>query len=280
MYPCTGNGDADMTRIYQDYQDEPADVFLPLPEGLACDFYALEMENFSEDCTFFEQVIPKSGTILEMGCGTGRVARHLAHKNRQITGIDISLPMLRLAARHRHPHCSFLCMDMLAPAFRKPFDAILIPYNTLNLFINPDSIRRCLLGCRASLQREGRLVVQLYIPTTDFRENHRTTFQFQMFNRPDGGRIIKEILTRYQPNSQTVQLEDRFRVRPMQPGMTNEDYHAFSSITGFSLAEWLAFFAAADFTADHIYGNYSYAPYDPAESSCCLLVLKQQENSK
>ncbi|MDK9708654.1 MAG: class I SAM-dependent methyltransferase [Desulforhopalus sp.] len=265
-----------MVTIYQNYQDEPADVFLPLPEELACDFYALEMENFSEDCDFFEQVIPKSGVILEMGCGTGRVARHLAHKNRPVTGIDISLPMLRLAVQHRHPHCSFLCMDMLAPAFRKFFDTILIPYNTLNLFTNPANIRRCLLGCRANLQRKGRLVIQLYIPTTDFRENHRTTFQFQMFNRPGGGRLIKEILTRYQPESQTVQLEDRFRVRPMQQGIANEDYQVFSSIAGFSLGEWMAFFAAAGFTAEHIYGNYSCGSYDPTGSSCCLLVLKRQ----
>jgi SAM-dependent methyltransferase len=265
-----------MVKIYRDYQDEPGDVFQPLPEELAAAFYALEMENFSEDSVFFENTLPEHGAVLEMGCGTGRVARLLAQENRPMTGIDISTPMLRLAIQHRHPNCSFLCMDMLAPAFRKPFEAILIPYNTLNLLSSEQTILRCLHGCKTNLRREGRLIVQIFIPTTDFLSSERTTFQFQTFNRPDGGRIIKEILKKYLPESQKVQLEERFRIRPMQKGLANEDYHTRTCITAFGLEKWLYLFAEANFTPEHIYGSYTCGPYDAALSSCCLLVLKRQ----
>lgn len=265
-----------MVTIYRDYQDEPDDVFLSLPEDLAASFYALEMENFSEDCVFFNKVLPEHGSVLEMGCGTGRVARHLARKNRPITGIDISLPILRLATQHQQPHCSFLCMDMLAPAFNRPFDTILIPYNTLNLFTTREKILRCLLGCRENLYREGILIVQLFIPTQDFLDKQRTTFQFQMFDRPGSGRIIKEILKKYLPESQTVQLEERFRIRPMQKGVANEDYRATTCIAAFNLATWLAIFARANFIPQHIWGSYGFAPYDATLSTCCLLVLKRQ----
>ncbi len=263
-----------MVKIYGDYQDEPGDVFLPIPEDLAAGFYALEMEHFSEDCVFFEKVLPQHGAILEMGCGTGRVARHLARENRPMTGIDISLPMLRLAVKHRQRYCSFLCMDMLAPAFRKPFDAILIPYNTLNLLVTRERILRCLLACKANLRREGSIIVQLFIPTKDFLRSDRTTFQFQMFDRPGGGRIIKEILKRYLPEPQTMQLEERFRIRPMQEGLTNEDYHAIASIAAFPLPHWLIIFAEAQLNPVHIWGSYACTPYDSTASSCCLLVLK------
>ncbi len=265
-----------MAKIYRDYQDEPRDVFQPLPEDLAADFYALEMENFSEDSVFFKKVLPQHGAILEMGCGTGRVARSLAHENRPITGIDISMPMLRLAIQYRHPYCSFLCMDMLTPAFRKTFDAILIPYNTLNLLCTEQTIRHCLRGCKANLRAGGSLIVQLFIPTTDFSGSDRTTFQFQMFNRPGGGRIIKEILKKYLPESQTVQLEERYRIRPMQKGLANEDYHTRSCIAAFSLEKWLSLFAETNFIPEHMYGNYTGSSYDAAVSSCCLLVLKHQ----
>lgn len=265
-----------MVKIYRDYQDEPGDVFQPLPEDLAAGFYALEMENFSEDSVFFEKMLPQHGTVLEMGCGTGRVARRLAQENRPITGIDISMPMLRLAIQNRPPYCSFLCMDMLAPAFRKPFDAILIPYNTLNLLSSEHTILRCLHGCEANLGAEGRLIVQLFIPPTDFLSNDRTTFQFQMFNRPGGGRIIKEILKKYLPESQTVQLEERYRIRPMQKGLANEDYHAYTCIAAFSLEKWLSLFAETNFTPEHIYGDYTCNPYNVVLSSCCLLVLQRQ----
>ncbi len=265
-----------VVTIYRDYQDEPVDVFLSLPEELASKLYALEMENFSEDCIFFEKILPKHAAVLEMGCGTGRVSRHLAREIRPITGIDISLPMLRLATQYRQPYCSFLCMDMLAPAFRKPFDAILIPYNTLNLLSTEESILSCLGGCRENLYKEGVIIAQLFIPTTDFLRDDRTIFQFQLFDRPGGGRIIKEILKKYLPNSQTVRLEERYRIRPMQRGLANTDYQAITSIAGFCLEKWLSLFAKAKLTPEHIYGNYACDPYDAALSSTCLFVLKQQ----
>ena len=265
-----------MVTIYQDYQDEPDDVFLRLPDDLAASFYALEMENFSEDSVFFEKVLPEHGAVLEMGCGTGRVARYLAKKNRPVTGIDISIPMLRLAKQHRHPHCSFLCMDLLNPAFHKPFDAILIPYNTLNLLTTRQTILNCLLGCKENLRKEGRLIVQLFVPTKDFVETTRSSFQFQMFDRPGGGRIIKEIRKKYLAETQTIQLEERYRIRPMQKGQANEDYHAITSIAAFNLEIWLSLFAEVTFAPEHIYGNYLCAPYDATLSACCLIVLKQQ----
>ncbi len=264
-----------MVTIYKDYADEPSDTFLELPEDIAGNLYALEMDTFMEDCHFLAQLVPPRGRMLEMGCGTGRVARHLANRNRSFTGIDISMPMLRLAAAHRHPQCTFLCMDILAPAFSKPFDTILIPYHTLNLFTDRDQILRCLQGCREYLPRDGILIVQIFIPSMELQKNDRTTFQFQIFDQAGGGRIIKEILKKYLPDKQMVQLEERYRVRPMQTGQANTDYHAITNISGFPLETWLVFFAEADFVPQQIYGSYTGSPYDARISSCCILVLKR-----
>ena len=269
-----------MTTIYQNYQDEPDPLFLPLPEDLACLLYSLEMDGFTEDLTFYKAMLPSAGAVLEMGCGTGRVARGLAASNRPVTGIDISLAMVRQARKYLPPHCTFLCMDMLAPAFSRPFEAILIPYNTLNLFPAKAQILRALTGCRALLRAEGMLLVQLFIPTEEFRGSGKTTFQFQLFDRPEGGRIVKEIVKAYLPASQTVALEERFRIRPMQKGQKNEDYRRITTLAGYSLDQWLALFAEAGFEADQRWGSYDRRPYDPALSSCCLFILKHRKNFK
>ncbi len=84
-------------------------------------------------------------------------------------------------------------MDMVTPAFSIRFDAILIAYNTLNLLGSEEKILACLQGCKNSLRPQGKLLVQLFIPTEDFIQQKKT-FQFQMFDRPGGGKIIKEIL--------------------------------------------------------------------------------------
>ncbi len=268
-----------MTTIYKDYADEPKDVFLSLPEQLACDFYALEMDNYTADIVFFEKFLSQQGNFLELGCGTGRIAQQLSEtggQSRFVVGIDISIPMLRRALQRKtnssqHSPC-YLCMDMVHLAFSLRFDAILIPYNTLNLLGSEDTIIQCLQCCRQCLLPGGKLFVQLFVPTEDFIRQKKT-FQFQMFDRLDGGKIIKEILKYYQPESQTVQIEERYRVRPVQKGEEKEDYNSIYTIAGFSADKWFSIFSNAGFTAQKSYGDYLAHPYKKLTTSTLLAIL-------
>jgi len=262
-----------MTTIYQDYEDEPEDIFLPLPEELASEFYAIEMDSFTADIAFYEPLIPKYGSILEMGCGTGRIAGQLSNANRFAVGIDISLSMLQIAAKKCHPHCSYLCMDMINPCFAMKFDTIIIPYNTLNLLATMEQIIGCLQGCKKYLHTGGKLLVQLFVPTDNFTCNRKKTFQFQIFDRPQGGKIIKEIIKQYVSQSQSVLVEERFRVRPMQEGKPNDDYHSVYSIAGFSAEKWLFLFKQAGFNPESLYGDYMSSPYDSTASSSLLAIF-------
>jgi ubiquinone/menaquinone biosynthesis C-methylase UbiE len=270
-----------MVTIYQDYGDEPKDIFLSLPEELACEFYGLEMDSYTADTDFFEPLLPQQGTFLELGCGTGRIARKLAGLSgpaglsRFVIGIDISIPMLRLATQRQHPSersLCYLCMDMVQLAFSINFDAILIPYNTLNLLGSEDKIIQCLQGCRKFLQPGGKLLVQLFVPTEDFIRQKKT-FQFQMFDRPGGGKIIKEILKQYQPQSQSVHIEERFRVRPIQEGEAKEDWNSTYTIAGFSADQWLSIFSKTGFIPTNICGDYSGSPYHRSTTSTLLATL-------
>lgn len=267
-----------MVTIYQDYDDEPEDIFQPLPEKLACFFYALEMDGYTADIDFFNLLLPKQGAILELGCGTGRIARRLAESDgpdRLVLGIDNSLPMLQLAVQANHSHTNklyYIGMDMTRLAFLIDFAAILIPYNTLNLLGSEEKILQCLNCCRNLLQPGGKLLVQLFVPSKEFIRQQKT-FQFQIFDHPDGGKVIKEIRKHHTPLTQSVQIEERFRVRPMQAGKTNEDWHKIYTIAGFSADQWLALFKKTGFTKLGISGDYSGVAYDEATSSTLLATF-------
>lgn len=265
----------DMDTFYQDYDDEPEDVFLPLPAELACSLYTLEMDDFTADLDFFRPWLPKQGTILELGCGNGRITRKMAESSdRLVVGIDISLPMLRLAretSRSSLHNSRYLCMDMTQMAFDHRFSAILIPYNTLNLLATEDNIIKCLIGCRNLLQPKGRLLVELFTPNKSLI-HQRKTFQFQMFNRPGGGKIIKEIRKTYLPHNQSVQVEERYRVRPMQAGQANADWHRIFTVAGFAADRWLSLFRKAGLPWTDVFGDYGGNPYDHASSSTILAI--------
>lgn len=238
-----------MVKIYQDYDQEPEDVFLPLPDKLGCELYDLEMDQFSEDITFFEKYLPErtaKSTCLELGCGSGRVSRALCSPKREMVGIDLSLEMLTRARNQAKTGSHYLCMDMRQIAFSIQFDAILIPYNTLNLLQNEEDIITCLKICKELLLPGGKIFLHLYIPTTSFQNRPKKTFQFQMFDRPGGGRIIKEILKLYLPEPRKVLIEERYRIRPMQTGQSNEDWNQIYSIAGFDFKTWRSVFKKSD----------------------------------
>jgi SAM-dependent methyltransferase len=270
-----------MVTIYQDYDDEPEDSFLPLPEDLACRFYALEMDGYTADAEFFLPLLPRRGTFLELGCGTGRITGKIATQegvSRYIIGIDTSISMLRLARRKRHPSgqpLHYLCMDMVQLAFSIQFDAILIPYNTLNLLRTEDNILECLRGCGRLLRPGGMLLIQIFIPTEDFIRRKKT-FQFQMFDRPGGGKIIKEIIKHHAPRTQSIHIEERFRVRPMREGQAKEDWHTTYTVAGFSADQWLRLFGDIGFSPTNIYGDYAGRPWHEAPSSTLIATLTLQ----
>lgn len=269
-----------MVTIYKSYDDEPEDVFLPLSEEMASEFYAAEMDSYTEDIDFFEPLLPRHSPILELGCGTGRITRKIAKRktgDSPVIGIDTSLFMLKLATQredlafHRKPH--YLCMDMTQLGFSIRFGAILIPYNTLNLLCSKERIMACLSNCRDLLQPGGKLLLHLFAPADEF-VRQKKTFQFQMFDRKGGGKIIKEIVKQYDPQSQLIEVEERFRVRPMQKGAVNEDWRKSYSIACFSSDQWLKFFNLAGFTPKNIYSDFKGQRYQTSTSSTLIADLR------
>ena len=239
--------------------------------------YDLELGNFDEDLLFYRRHLPpKPCTILELGCGTGRVSRALAADGYSLTGIDLSLPMLAaagLAASAPAPH--YACMNMTALAFRTSFGAIIAPYNTLNLLTNPEGLRACLSQVQHLLAEDGAFLLQLYIPDPELLAlEGKKRFQFQIFDRPDGSKIIKEILKSIAPQSCLVDIVERYRLR-FRKDLPNEDWEYAYQVLGYGFEQWRNIFTEQGFQLDAAYGGYDLAPFVPKEHTTLLLALKK-----
>lgn len=260
-------------EIYSSYDDEPETIFRPLSEQKYSQFYDIEMDDFRDDAAFYNNSLPERCSILELGCGTGRLAKLLACRERPVTGVDISLHMLRKATEKKNSYCRYICMDMQRPAVTQLFDAILIPYNTLNLLPEKAEIISCLKECRSLLAEDGRLYLQIFLADKKLTSHSRKVFQFQMFNRPGGGKIIKEILKTYSAGTKTIAIEERYRIRPMQPGLDNQNWNHFFSIAALLYDEWLSLFNQAKFHVVKTFGDYDLNPFRKKSSSCLLAIL-------
>lgn len=101
-------------------------------------------------------------SVLDGGCGTGRVAIELARRGLEVVGVDVD-PVMLDVARRKAPELEWVLGDLAtttlddAGAGRRRFDAALLAGNVL-LFVAPGSEAAVVANLAAHLGPGGRLV--------------------------------------------------------------------------------------------------------------------------
>ena len=127
------------------------------------------------DIAFLTRLLrPEDGPVLELGCGTGRVAIALARERFRVTGLDIARPMLdrarakttkeRQAVQKR---LRFLEGDMASFDLGERFQAVVLMFRSFQMLRTPEEERACLVAAHRHLLPGGRLVVNLFDPWLD-----------------------------------------------------------------------------------------------------------------
>ena len=72
--------------------------------------------NNEKELDYFIELLPKSGKILDAGCGSGYGVRYLVEKGYSVIGVDISVNMLEIAKKNV-PEAEFIEADMTKLTF-------------------------------------------------------------------------------------------------------------------------------------------------------------------
>lgn len=112
------------------------------------------------------------GPILDLACGTGRVAFPLARAGFDVTGLDRAPAMLKMArAKLRSTplrNLRFVRGNMARFTIANRFSLVVIAYRAFQHLLTIEDQRSCLLHVRKHLRRKGRLVVHLFDPKLEF----------------------------------------------------------------------------------------------------------------
>jgi SAM-dependent methyltransferase len=97
-------------------------------------------------------------TVLDAGCGTGRVAIELARLGHDVVGVDTDLDMLE-AARAKAPDLTWLEADLTDPALDlgRTFDVVVMAGNVL-IFVPSGTEGQVIANAARHLSPDGRLV--------------------------------------------------------------------------------------------------------------------------
>jgi SAM-dependent methyltransferase len=95
-------------------------------------------------------------SVLDAGCGTGRVAIELARHSVAVTGVDVDASMIA-EARRRAPGLDWRHADLAALALGHTFDLVVLAGN-VPLFTPPGTEHGLVTACAAHVAPGGQLV--------------------------------------------------------------------------------------------------------------------------
>jgi SAM-dependent methyltransferase len=140
--------------------------------------------------------VDPGAAILDLCCGTGLLALHLASHGFRVAGVDESAKMLS-SARRRLPDAVFVQSDMAKFSFDHPFDAVVSFYNSLNHATSLDHLHRTVRTIAAHLNAGGVFLFDFVPP-----RSYETTWQSNEQLQSAGGHTRLEYA--YEPSTRSA----------------------------------------------------------------------------
>ncbi|HTQ02017.1 MAG TPA: class I SAM-dependent methyltransferase [Casimicrobiaceae bacterium] len=157
-------------------------------------FYDVDMGQsmrFDDVAFYAHRCARERGSVLELGCGNGRILLPLLAQGLDAYGVDASAPMLAELARKARAKALPLRAaraDARRLPLRPGFAAILCPYSLVTYMTARADLTALLAGARSLLAPRGVLVVDAFVPqpvvaTGEFSPDYRRPFGALMLAR-------------------------------------------------------------------------------------------------
>lgn len=140
------------------------------------------------EATFVRAYAPKS--VLDAGCGSGRVAIELARHGISVVGIDVNSSMLE-AARQRAPEVEWIDDDLTVFALGRSFDVVVMAGN-VPLFTPPGTQADLVQHAAAHVAPGGLLIAGF---SNDWAGREYTVAEYDAHVAPTGLELVDRFPT-------------------------------------------------------------------------------------
>jgi ubiquinone/menaquinone biosynthesis C-methylase UbiE len=217
---------------------------------------------------FWIKMASSAQRVLELACGTGRIAIPLSVKGSKVSGIDNCQSMLdqgQRNARGAGVEIDWILGDMRNfDLGRDDFDLVILAFNSINLMLTLEDALSCLRCARKHLSPNGRLVIDTFLPTPERLVAEELKIDYVL---PDDAKITINARRSYDPAAQirSLDLAVSSSANPADSGADRLDVHVFYP------SELSLLVSQADFDVVAMYGGYDQRRLD-ALSRRCIFV--------
>lgn len=242
-------------------------------DRLLARYYDLEYRDYRDDLDFYVQLAEWTGpahdeAVLELGCGTGRVAVALAEAGFNVTAVDVSLGMLEVCERNAdkrgvRERITPVRLDMreLYGLPNEHYGMALCALNTFSYLPTTTDQLRVLQGARTWLGPHGLLVLDLtppwpeYLVPRDGEVIHQGSFR----DGATGSVLHKFVTGTLDYPAQTHHVTMLYDLELADGSLTRLSEAVAFRWTGRFEMEILL--RQAGFSLDHLYGDYELGDF-------------------
>ncbi len=147
-------------------------------------------KDYDQEVDFLVKAFRRCGIrgrrVLEVACGTGSHSKILVERGYEVTGVDISDDMLRIARSKVKGRAKFLRGDMrdLDAVVEGKYDAAICLFSSISYNLTMPDLRRTIQGLYDHLGKPGVVVFDTHFTKKGFVDGHRGEDVF------DDGRVM------------------------------------------------------------------------------------------
>jgi SAM-dependent methyltransferase len=204
--------------------------------------------------------------MLDLGCGEGRHARHLAARGFDVTGLDLAPRSIEAARRFAGPCLRIRRHDMRLPFGRRAFDYVFSFFTSFGYFDNQAEQLAVVRNMARALKPGGRLVLDYlnaryadqHMTAQEALERNGTAYRIRRWS--DGRHFFKRVA--------------------VDEGRGGEPVVYREQVARLSLADFEEMFAPHGLDIESLYGDYRLNGYDAQTSPRLVLVVGKRRDRR
>lgn len=218
------------------------------------------VNTFQNDLPFYKKWCEKTGgSVLELCCGTGRLALPLLASGIDITGVDSSDSMIARArekASAQGLDLEIVKADIRRFSLEKKFSLIFIPFNSLQCIYTNEDLVMILNNVRNHLEPGGWFLFDIFNPSIELMVMRKDDFHdTNRFNLEDGTSVVISERCNYDEARQVNRVKWRFTIGDEEV-VENLDIRCFYPL------EMDALLAYNAWTVVHKFGTFDETPFE------------------
>ena len=247
--------------------------------GMLAEFWDLFRGDTStwDDRFFYLDIVKKYGqTVLDVGCGTGRILLDFMQQGIDIDGVDNSPEMLALLnqkAEKLNLHPSVYQQDMTSLSLPRKYQTILVPSSSFQLLLD-ESLPPIAMNRFYEHLLPGGVLAMPFMTLWKQGDPLESEFTRDVTRPEDGATIRRWQYSRFDPATELEHAIDRYEIIKDGQVVASEEHKQSPATRSYTQEQAMTLYRNAGFKDIQIFSEFTFDPAKPTDTTFSIIGFK------